>query len=539
MITSPAFAGATSVSGTSLAPNGSTISLYVNGGSTPIGTASVDNTGHWNVTSLSAPLADGDTLTATVTVGGTTSGPSAPVAVSANAADVTPAPVVTSPILSGATSVGGTSVSPAGTRIDVFVNGTYAGTTSVGSNNTWTLNGLTALAAGQAVTATATDSANLHGTSAPSAPVYVSANVANQTPAPVVLGPIYDNASMVYGTSPSPAGTLIAVYASGAFLGQTTVQAGGTWSLSGIGPLATLQAITATATDLANSYGTSSPSAPVIVEPSGANPPTPAPTVNSPINAGATSVSGTSPSPSGTTIKVFVDSTFAGTTTVLANGTWTLTVGTALAAGQAITATATDSANFLAESGPSAPVYVSGAGGTTPAPAVDSPINAGATSVSGTSTAAVGSRIDVFVNGTYAGTTSVGSGGVWILNGLTALAAGQVVTATATETGKGTSAPSSPVTVSLVSVNLLRYGGVTALSPLAPAASTIFTGYPGDPSIPASDWVVQGYTSASSFPQETSDLQGTSPALVFYQLQGNTGSTLRVTKVSGKIVISY
>ena len=67
----------------------------------------------------------------------------------------------------------------------------------------------------------------------------------------------------------------------------------------------------------------------------------------------------------------------------------------------------------------------------------------------------------------------------------------------------------------------------------------IFTGYPGDPSLnPSQDLEVSGFTSGASFPHNASDLSNT-PPLVFYQLQGNSGSTLRVAKSGGAIVISY
>ncbi len=543
-ITSPILAGATSVSGTSAAPVGSTITVTL-GGNTYTTTVQAD--GVWSVTVPA--LADGDSLTATVTTGTAASAPSAPVVVSANPADVTPAPVVTSPIHADATSVAGTSVSPADTRIDVFVDDIFVGTTAVLADHSWSLAGIGPLTDGQKITAAATDLANNHGTSALSAPVYVSADAGDQTPAPTVSSPVYDGAAMVYGTSASPAGTIIDVYVGGLFVGQATVQAGATWTLSGIGPLATLQVITATATDLANHHGTSSPSAPVIVEPSGAGDVTPVPSVTSPLIAGTTAISGTSPSPVGTQIDVFVydttlGNTWAGQTTVQSDGTWTLTVGTALAAGQSVTAKAT--AVGLAQSGPSAAVYVSATpADATPAPTVDSPINATASSITGSaSTSPDGTRIDVYglpSGGTqpvFLGTASV-TGGIWTLGGLSPLVAGTVITATATETGKGTSALSSPVTVSVL-VSLLRYGGVTSLSPLTPAASTIFVAqYPADPALdPARDTIVSGFLSGTSFPGDASDLADT-PPLVFYQLQGNTGDSLRVTKSGGKVVITY
>ncbi|MGI4869739.1 MAG: T9SS type A sorting domain-containing protein [Janthinobacterium lividum] len=82
------------------------------------------------------------------------------------------------------------------------------------------------------------------------------------------------------------------------------------------------------------------------------------------------------------------------------------------------------------------------------APVVNSPIQSGATSVSGTSTEAAGTVITVYVNGSALGTTTtVQSGGAWTLTGITALANGALVKATATATGKTESPFSNEVQV--------------------------------------------------------------------------------------------
>ncbi len=116
------------------------------------------------------------------------------------------------------------------------------------------------------------------------------------------------------------------------------------------------------------------------------------------------------------------------------------------------------------------------------------------------------------------------------------------VAAVATDGAGNVSQPSAVVAFTVAApVNLLRYGGVTALSPLTPGASTVFVAqYPVDPALdPARDTIVSGFLSGAPFsPYDTSDLAGT-PPLVFYQLQGNTGDTLRVTKEGGKIVIRF
>jgi uncharacterized repeat protein (TIGR01451 family) len=179
---------------------------------------------------------------------------------------------------------------------------------------------------------------------------------------------------------------------------------------------------------------------------------TPPPVVNSPIIAGETSVSGTSTSPAGTTINVYVDGVFVGTTTVLAGGTWTLSGLPPLVAGQHVSATAKEPAKTVSTF--SAEVIVSPVGQVTPPPVVNQAY-AGDTSISGTSTSPDGTLIDVFVNGVYLGQTIVVSGG-WTLNGVEPLIVGDLLTAKATEPGKGTSILSNQVTVAALPPILKR-----------------------------------------------------------------------------------
>jgi Ig-like domain CHU_C associated len=86
----------------------------------------------------------------------------------------------------------------------------------------------------------------------------------------------------------------------------------------------------------------------------------------------------------------------------------------------------------------------------TAAPVVNSPLCAGDTSVSGTSTEASGTSVSVYKAGsTLLGTTTT-SGTTWTLTGLT-LTAGDSITATATASGKTVSAASAAVTVQSLS----------------------------------------------------------------------------------------
>ena len=82
----------------------------------------------------------------------------------------------------------------------------------------------------------------------------------------------------------------------------------------------------------------------------------------------------------------------------------------------------------------------------TASPVVTSPITNGATSVSGTSSEADNTTIEIFVDGSSVGTANVASG-AWSKTSLTALTTGQAVTAKATAPGECLSSASNSVTV--------------------------------------------------------------------------------------------
>jgi hypothetical protein len=248
-----------------------------------------------------------------------------------------------------------------------------------------------------------------------------------------VNSPICVGATSVAGTSSEADGTTIDVLVDNSSVGTTTVSSG-VWTKTGLTALTAGQVVTAKAT--AASKCESAASAGVTAATSAA------PVVSAPICAGATSVSGTSSEADGTTIDVLVDNSSVGTTTV-SSGAWTKTGLTALTASQVVTAKAT--AAGKCQSAASSGVTVEA---VTATPEVDSPICEGATSVSGTSAEADGTTIDVLVDNSSVGTTTVSSG-AWTKTALTALTAGQVVTAKATATGKCESAASSGVTVTV------------------------------------------------------------------------------------------
>lgn len=128
---------------------------------------------------------------------------------------------------------------------------------------------------------------------------------------------------------------------------------------------------------------------------------TAAPVVSAPIEAGATSVSGTSGETDGTVVEVFVDrgSGFASEgSTAVAGGSWTRSGLVALLGGHQVKARATAPAKVT--SAVSNVVTVTGAG-TTAQPTVAAPLVEGATAISGTTPD--GGTVEVFVDGVSRG----------------------------------------------------------------------------------------------------------------------------------------
>ncbi|MEW5765486.1 MAG: Ig-like domain-containing protein, partial [Acidobacteriota bacterium] len=152
IVTSPLYAGASvTVYGSSVEAPGSLVTVYVGGISA--GTALVQADGSWSLAGV--PLADGQSVTATVEAAGKlASGSSNTVVVAANSSDLTPAPILATPVAAGTTSVTGTSLP--GATVDVYADGYYLGTTIADGTGAWTLSSLAPLPDGTLLSATAT-----------------------------------------------------------------------------------------------------------------------------------------------------------------------------------------------------------------------------------------------------------------------------------------------------------------------------------------------------------------------------------------------
>ena len=96
---------------------------------------------------------------------------------------------------------------------------------------------------------------------------------------------------------------------------------------------------------------------------------------------------------------------------------------------------------------------------------------------------------------------------------------------------------------------LLRNAQVVSADPITPDLSTIFTRFPGDPSLENHDWEAQAFASGGAFTHEKSDLTATDLPLIFYQITLNpsnaaaTWDSLRLAKdgvgIDQKIVITF
>jgi len=93
-----------------------------------------------------------------------------------------------------------------------------------------------------------------------------------------------------------------------------------------------------------------------------------------------------------------------------------------------------------------------------------------------------------------------------------------------------------PVIVRFGGVNLLRHDVYDVQDRHDPFAGRA----PAEPALdPGADLEVTAFTSGLPFPHDVSDLLPDSPVLVYYELDGDPGDTLRVDRGVGKIVATY
>ncbi|MDN8552380.1 Ig-like domain-containing protein [Citrobacter werkmanii] len=482
---------------------GATINIWLDGGTTPIGTAIVDGTGSWSFTP-GTPLTNGNhtfTLSATDPAGNTS-------ALSGGFTlnvDATPpvAPVITSiadntaPVI-GVVPNGGstnetrptiTGTGEAGSTISIYNGASLVGTALVQANGNWSFTPTNALAAGTwNLTAKATDTAGNTGpasdvrsftidTTAPVAPV-ITTVFDDQGPLTGNLsnGQITDDARPTFSGTSEP-NAIIRIFDNGSLLTEITANSSGNWSYTPTQPTAPAMAtgnhvITVTAIDAAGNVSpasdsftfvvdTTAPLLPVITLVTDDMPPgTGAITNGQSTNDPTPTFSGTAEA--GATITLYENNTVLGTTTVLANGTWSVTTSTLGSGTHTITAVATDAAGNASQptggftltvdtSAPATPILTTVvddvAGG------VFGNLNNGQISNDSrptlNGTAEVGSTVSVYDGNTLLGTTTAGVGGAWSFTPGTPLSEGShTLTVTATDAAGN----NSPATNSFVIV---------------------------------------------------------------------------------------
>ncbi|MGQ3936657.1 Ig-like domain-containing protein [Enterobacter hormaechei] len=357
---------------------GNTITVY--SGDKVIGTATVQADGTWSL-EPTTPLPDGKyTLTAKETDGvGNVSGPSGEYII--NVATVPPqAPTLdtvyddvaphadylqkgdvtndTTPTLSGSSGV-------AGGTISIYDNGRLIGTTTVGSNGSWSFTPDTALADGShSFTATVTDGVGrtseptggfgiVIDTKAPDAAsdLLVTDNVGAYQ-GPVVSGDTTDDNTPTLSGRAEP-GSTVNIIDNGQVIGSTKVNPDGTWSYTPDQPLANgAHDLTTTVTDPSGNTGPEGSHVVITVDV------VPGKVEITAVTDDAGSVTGslsqnavtddTRPQISGTakagsTVTIMDGSNVLGTTTAGADGTWSFTPSVDLGRGDhTFTATAKD-----------------------------------------------------------------------------------------------------------------------------------------------------------------------------------------------------
>ncbi|HEY3986969.1 BapA/Bap/LapF family large adhesin [Cedecea sp.] len=374
---------------------GATIKLYVDGGTSPIGTTTVDSNGNWSITP-DAPLLSGThTFTTTATdAAGNVGAPSADFTLSVYATPPAQpvAPIVTDdvPPIVGNVSPGGSTndttptfsgTGVAGSTINVYNNGNeLVGSTTVRSDGTWSVTPTTPF--GETtynITVQVTDPAG--NTSLPSAPIAIT--VDTTAPGAPTIGTVDDNVGPVTGAitngitdDPKPVfhgtgeiGATVTLYNGTTAIGSAVVDGTGNWTITPDTALANGEnTLTAVQTDKAGNV--SGPStdyiltvdtvpltAPVVVEIQDNVGPIQTPLVNGSVTDDTTpTFTGTGKIGSTVTLYDTNGTTILGTGTVGQDGKWSITTSALSEGPHSITIKATDDVGHSV--GPSAPIVI-------------------------------------------------------------------------------------------------------------------------------------------------------------------------------------
>lgn len=502
---------------------GATITLYDNG--IAYATTTVNSNGFWSFTPT-APLGEGDhifTARATDAAGnqGDPSGdfqiivdtlvPNAPSIVTVTD-NVGTTQILTSGQLTNDNTPTLAGVTEADSLVTIRDNGAVIGTTISDENGNWSFTPAPALGEGShSLTATVTDGA---GNISPATPPFVVVVDTLPPAAPTITSVIDDqpgNTTLANGQLTNDAqptlngkgeiGTIITIRDNGDAIGTAQVDESGNWRFTPDAPLGQGQHIfTTVATDQAgNSGGVSSsftieldsvaPSIPVISSVQDSTAPTTGPITNGQTtNESRPALSGTGEI--GATITVLSDGQPIGTTTVGANGTWSLTPTDALSNGpHTLTVTATDSAGNTSQPSNSFTLIVDTVLPGTPAitqvaddvgPLIGNLNNGQATNdplptLSGTAEA--NSTVRVYDNGSFIGFTSADGTGAWSFTPGTELGNGNhALTVTATDAAGNVSLTSAGFNIVVDTVAPLAPTIIQAFDDVLPGTGTLSSG---------------------------------------------------------------
>ncbi len=408
--TTPTFAGT--------AAPGSTVNVYVDGGMTPVCTATASASGAFSCTPTT-PLAEGPHRTvATSTNAYGTSPQSTPVDFSIDSVPP-PAPVITSPAPNATTNLHPTYTGTAepGATVDVFLDGssTPVCTVTADVNGQWACTGATALTPGaHDVTARATDPAGNQSPNATPHPFTAAADL----PSAVITSPAVDE---VVGTAtPDFTGTAtpnatINVYVDGSTTPACVTVADNTGHFACRSPALADGAhdVTVTAT---NAEGTSQPGAPVPFVVDTVAPV--APVVTGPANGATTNTlpTYTGTAEPGSTVTVRVDGFVVCVVTASAAGDWSCMGATPLAEGQhTVNAVSRDAAGNDSPTSATNTFTVMVPVMPEADPVLTSPVDGSLTGTrpTFTGTGEPGATIDVLVDGAVVCTAVVDAAGAW------------------------------------------------------------------------------------------------------------------------------
>ncbi|POT27985.1 large repetitive protein [Citrobacter freundii] len=502
---------------------GATITLYDNG--IAYATTTVNSNGFWSFTPT-APLGEGNhlfTARATDAAGNQgdpssdfriivdTLAPNAPSIVTVTD-NVGTTQTLTSGQLTNDNTPTLSGVTEADSVVTIRDNGTVIGTTTSDENGNWSFTPVPALGEGShSLTASVTDNA---GNISPTTPPFVVVVDTLAPAAPSITSVIDDNpgnTALTNGQLTNDAqptlngkgeiGAIITIRDNGAEIGTTQVDESGNWSFTPDAPLGQGQHIfTVVATDPAgNTGGVSSsftieldsvaPSIPIISSVQDNTAPTTGPITNGQTtNESRPALSGIGEI--GATITVLSDGQPIGTTTVGANGTWSLTPTNALTNGpHTLTVTATDSAGNTSQPSTGFALIVDTVLPGTPAitqvaddvgPLIGNLNNGQATNdtlptLSGTAEA--NSTVRIYDNGVLIGSAPVDGTGAWNFTPGTPLANGNhALTVTATDAAGNVSPTSAGFNIVVDTVAPLAPTIIQAFDDVLPGTGTLSSG---------------------------------------------------------------